>query len=1056
MREALHTQQFLLDLRVGQEQVGRATSAYLLGYRREEAEELDHTSPKSFFIFRTTGFIRSLCLDVVCSRWFSWTNMIVIIAASIVLAAFNIFDPQAESTRNRVLWILDDIFSVWFVVEIALKCVAHGVVHPYPTAYVYTKWNVFDGFIAAVSIASWCVPSLGLRYLKAFRVLHVFSFCRDNERFGRELRVVGFAIEDATAGLLSVAIFACLNYFVWASFALHLFGGTSYVCSDPNITRHASCVGFGNRTVWNTTTTSHVLANGTTLTSLLTTKIMVPFERQWYSPTNRTFDTFDRSLLTMLEVSTGTWWMDLLYQAADSGYVDVSASARQRPFLGLFLVAYYIVSGFVVLGLVSAQMVYSYVKCKTLMEGGVGLSQEQSHWLRVQRYLLDVRPDVLLVPLPNRASALLHRVVQSRGADVLVSCVVLANVITMAATTYGASSRNTVLLQCEYAWVAVFITESVARIAADGPRTLRYGPHVFDALTAVLSMVQLGLNSTATHRIPFDVNVLRMLRLFRVAHAIRFLPYVKRVRIYGQTLWRGLSSLMAITGVVCVCVYVFAVVGMHAFGGLPTGGYLDSEFSNYDTFVNSLLMTFRVATFESWSKVMRDALPTTRGGCSDTSTATLNCGSSWAPLYFAILLFFVGLLVMSLYAAVVAETYTTATYMEKSVKRLSDVFRFIDIWQQYDPQATMFIPTNDLHHVFRALRSPLGVTHGWDRVEITELCQAYHIPDHLGFVHFHEVLIPLARRALARDISDEDGAAQDAQWRATESSLSALPVIHHRSATATAEIHFAASFAGAAYRRKLAMRKAHDLRVQRWEDARRYCEEHHVMLAGQHVCGGLYALDQALPAMSPLPLILRCQREGLRPKTAALLNSEAPRRADGPGERPTPPAAVGRPPLSRPTSAAAAAAARPPSAPTPYPNGHGSPSPSPSPLPPRSASTTQERRSQLPEELRRGSRVKRVDDAITNSAEFQLSGPYRSVMDGVSANAFGPRTSQSIQRHETRSQKMERRRSSSARPNSAAADVQQTAAAAYQPPLGTQPEEWRAVDASRRRTSAVE
>lgn len=1018
--DALEVQQWILNLQVGEEQIGRASNAYLMAYKRQQVEEMDDTSPRSLFLFSTTNCLRSLCLDITSSRWFQWVMLAVIVAASICLAIYDT-QGQRDSARNATLIILDDIFSVIFAVEVALKWIAWGVVHPYPTAYMYSKLNVFDLFIAIISLASMAIDSLGLRYLKALRVFHLLRLMQ-NFSWSKSVRIITFAIDNATQGFLSVGFFAALNYFVWTVFALHIFAGKTYVCTDANVTTHIGCNGtaYARVSITNQTNTTVTIINGTAHynSSSLVTTVLQPYPRIWYSTSNRTFDTFDDSLLAMFEVSTGSWWLSILYQAVDSYSLDYASTLNKQRYLGLFFIAYYYVSSFIIFSLFSALMVYSYMKAKALMDGAAGLSFEQQVWLSVQSFLLKMRPAVLLYPLNNPLSKVLHRILITRGFDLLMSLIVVANIISMSADRWGYTERHRQVQQIQYVWVAMFILETVLRLIAHGLRTLRNGDHAFDALVVCLSILQIGLDTTENNRIPFNVNVLRMLRIFRVIHSVRFIPQVRRLRIYGRTLTASITSLISISIVGAMCVYVFAIAGMHAFGGIPNGAYVGLQFSNFDTFLNSLLATFRVITFESWNKFMRDFLH--RG----TSCSYGNCGTNWSPLFFVAVLLFVGILVVSCFAAVIVENYITTLNMETSIKHLAEVYRFVDIWQEYDPDATMLTSTSNLHFILRRLRPPLGVVNQWDRTEMTNLCREYRIPDHMGTVHFHEVLIPLARRTMARKLTEEEVNEHDTLWKSAETSLNALPVVRHRSTTATAELHFASSFVGAAYRRWKAMHAVHAMRRERWEEGRKYCDT--VGLPYSSYGFGSIRLEDPFPDQMPVPLFLRDQQDATLkgrplPMAPAVLSIGAITTV---AESPV---VGGKPPIgpnSRPTSATRAA----------------SPSPQPASGP---------RKSTIPDDVRNGGSRPRQQsvDSVVQGSEFQLPGQYKSALEETHTRSFGPDTPSAIQRGERRSDKLLKKYGGT----TAESGVGATEAAEYQAPLGTQPEEWRDREVSRRR-----
>ena len=104
---------------------------------------------------------------------------------------------------------------------------------------------------------------------------------------------------------------------------------------------------------------------------------------------------------------------------------------------------------------------------------------------------------------------------------------------------------------------------------------------------------------------------LKVLRAFRVFKMFR---YVSSLRVIGEVLLSSLSSFTSIAALLCLFTVVFAILGLHVFGGTNTDpanhfvyGVDDPSLggrAGFDTFYHSLLAVFQVLTLEDWEFIM--------------------------------------------------------------------------------------------------------------------------------------------------------------------------------------------------------------------------------------------------------------------------------------------------------------------------------------------------------------------------------------------------------------------------------------------------------------------
>jgi hypothetical protein len=857
MLEALELQQWLLGLHVGEEQVGRATLAYILAHQKKQEAQVHEKQYKetwedhTFFVLSSSNPFRRAITTMVNSIWFEAIILCVIYAASVCLAVYapdegnRDFGGSYNSGKYKTLHILDDIFSVIFAVEMVLKWISMGVILPVRCAYFWHRWNIFDCFIVVISLVSWGKSDIFLRYLKVMRCFRILGPLRSWRWGSSSMSLVARTLWDSIPTLANVCLLMLMNYIVWAILFVSMFMNKMNYCTNTSIVNRTQCLEEGN---------------------------------QWMY-TQRNFRNFYESLLTTFEISTGAEWMDVMYSAVDSRSTVMPQLRNRHPYLGLVFIAYYYLSHFVLFTLFISALIYCYMLAKSATEDAAGTTIEHQVWLRMQGMILRLKPKARLLPMNNPVSRFIHFIIANRWFEAFMGLILLFNMVTMALQWYHMNHTQRVTLDVfQYVFIGFFTLEVILRLIAHGPRFFTRWAYCWDLLICVLSYVQIGLNTTHTHQVPFNVNVLRVLRVGRIIHLLNLsLPFSTHFTLFHEVLKASAPGLVSVTFIYMIAVYVFAILGLHFLGYIVpySGNYIDSTYNNFATFVNALIMVFRLSTLQDWATMLRASMD--HGDYC--SRASKRCGpTNWAPVYYIPIVICFFLMLSTMYMAVILDKYIAAVRMHASVTRLEDLRRFCRLWSKRDPNGTMWLDSSALPELLEELRLPLGVSDRHNRIEMMQLLREYNIPDHNGRVYYYEVLMPLARRVMAMAFNE----AQDAQttggqapselaWRLSERSLGALPDSFAKvePSRVTVAEQYAAAFVQAAYRRDRAMRNYYIAKSELWRLGRQACDEQGVPYAN-------YGFGKTSLA-GPDPRE-EGQRRGFNvPKDATLANSAAGR-----------------------------------------------------------------------------------------------------------------------------------------------------------------------------------
>jgi len=129
--------------------------------------------------------------------------------------------------------------------------------------------------------------------------------------------------------------------------------------------------------------------------------------------------------------------------------------------------------------------------------------------------------------------------------------------------------------------------------------------------------------------------------------------------------------------------FIFAVLGMHLFGTVVRGEFLN-EHANFETFAKSLLTTFRMSTGESWNGIMHDCQVQPPLCTLSENGGSGDCGNPMiAPVYFVLFQLIGQYIMLNLFIAVMLEYYqrqqdSVEPYVSEEQKDLFD-----DHWERF-------------------------------------------------------------------------------------------------------------------------------------------------------------------------------------------------------------------------------------------------------------------------------------------------------------------------------------------------------------------------------------
>jgi hypothetical protein len=776
IRDEVRDELAVLRLAVGEEQIGRAHVSYVYtGLKLKQATN----GSTSLFIFGPENAFRAWLTSVTLHPVFDALVLTLIAASTVLVIADNPrteYDPQTR----EVMDYLDLSFTAAFALEIVMRILATGLIL-HPGAYLRSGWNWVDLTSVVISFVS------SFSAVRSLRVLRFLRPLRTIKRY-RGLRIVVATILSSIKSITHVVALSSMCYVLFGILAVQLFAGKLYECNDSTVRLQAECIGTYVATATVPDPTTNTLVN-----------VNYEIERRW-ERYERNFDHIGYSMLTLFQVSTGDDWADVMFNAIDAKSTTEAPVRGYQPVVGLFFVLFFLVSNFFFVNVFVGVVIVNFSIAKQKVDGLAFLTEEQRAWVDAQRAILNMRPEPLLI-LPTSAAwrRRLDQVVRSPQFEIFIAFCIALNVAIIAMEYEGQPKDYGMYLNyCGWGFAVLFFLEMLLKLTAHGLRYFYLPWNRFDFFLAWLGVVSFAfeyLDSSAHGRyVPINFSVLRVLRFVRVLRVLRLFKQARKVRVLVETLWHSLPSIVNIALLLLVLYVMFGVIGVQLFAlARPGGRFLDEQYFNFYSFPMALQLLFVFTTNEKWSDAMYD-LMSDPPYCSEAAN---DCGYWYAPAFFVPFVVIASFVVANLFLAIILDNFSTTMKLDQSSVTLADLHRFLEVWAQFDPDGKRTIPTRALPKLLAALQPPLGTTRAHSRIELLKRMTEDRILDHDGVVHFAEVLVPLARHAMA------NGGALLGYDLASDGfpELKSLPTVWYAHRPAHVGHTMAATYVAACYRR---------------------------------------------------------------------------------------------------------------------------------------------------------------------------------------------------------------------------------------------------------------
>ena len=723
-----------------------------------EVEEDERPWPYSHTLmcFGPHNPVRRLCRFLITQPEFDRVVIIAILLSSFCLA---LDSPRNDPHAPLSLYLrtLDLAFTAFFFSEMLLKVIAAGFLFG-EGAYLRSAWNVVDFVIVMVTLLILLADTVPqLRPLRVLRVARVLRPLRLISRSaGMKLIITSlFKAMPAVSNVFGVVLALQL---VFAILGMQLFMGTLASCSDPTILTRSDCLlegggggGGGGGYLAMGGNTSGVASEFSAQAAASSSAS----PHQWSDSQMGSFDDFGAAMRLLYVMSSGDEWEEAMF--AMMGAVGKGHAPMRNDWSvnALFPIAWMFVGYIFAINLFVGVVVDSFSRQQHADDLSATMTPEQQQWASTIYAMARSLPKKVLRPpadSPLRQAA--HRLVNARGFDALITCVIASNVGVMACNFWGIEEQPTRLLAYSRAMDAfsyIYYLECLLKVSGLGvDGYFRDGWCRFDFFLVCAALVDQFATELLAAVLPMPPMLLRMLRVFRILRILRLLKGARQLRELILTMILSFPSLLNVGSLLAIVIFIYAVLGVHLFTFLHAGGEFGGITSerNFRTFGSSFLVLFQVLTGDGWSNVMADAILDEASGLC--SVAAGDCGSPMAVPYFISFQILGSSVFLNLVVAVILENFTTLHHINPDLVSAADLELFNDVWADFDPDATNFIKLDELTSLLVRVPRPLGVR-GSSAARAARLCLCLRLPQHKGMVKYHEVLKELTENNYFRE-----------------------------------------------------------------------------------------------------------------------------------------------------------------------------------------------------------------------------------------------------------------------------------------------------------------
>jgi hypothetical protein len=361
------------------------------------------------------------------------------------------------------------------------------------------------------------------------------------------------------------------------------------------------------------------------------------------------------AMMTLFVVSSLEGWPDVMYQALDIVGIDKGPYPENDTAQAGFFILFILVGSFFFLNFIIGTLFLEYAKAKEAEEKGK--DKTMLTWLEIQSMILTakVTHDKANKPIGGLRLKMWKLVTSDPFDFAIMACIVL-NMCQMALSYEGAPETWEGFLEfTNYIFTIIFLVECLMKLYTYQSSYFGTNWNRFDFFVVASSLVDIGMkflpaaDSGDNQILKVGPQLARVLRVLRVSRVLRLAGKLKGLNALLQTITKAFPAIINVFGLLMLIFFMMATLGVFFFSDIKEGDVIN-RFKNFETWDDAFLLLFAIATGENWNVLMYDCWRT-----PPNCEPGINCGSSFAWVYFVIYIMLVTHIMLNLFILVIIE-----------------------------------------------------------------------------------------------------------------------------------------------------------------------------------------------------------------------------------------------------------------------------------------------------------------------------------------------------------------------------------------------------------------
>ena len=611
----------------------------------------------------------------VYGQYFHPVIMLVVIGSCVQLffatgdEACSVLDENRATIQDEGFFIADVFFVAFFSVEAIFKMIVHGVFFPgqdrpwfIGVPYFRDLWNILDFGLLACMVAAFFVPQArALRVLRALRPLRVI---RRSER----MRQLVSGVVSALPPVATLFIYLFYVIFVCAVVGLNLFSGKFYRCSVD--------------TIDNVTIASREQCVGVEMNSR---GVLAPVS---WGPASSHCDDVWSCTVFVIEIVTMSNFNSYLTQVSNVAGEGLQPRRQTSATNVLFCLAVTLFISFTFLNFVVG-VVLLHIEAH---RGVLLLTRDQRDW----HFLLDdVRAMKPTKPHPKTPFVRLQKIVLGWYFEMFINGAIFVNIMLLATVHYNQDPGwDQFQFYANVVFLIIFIIEIILKLMVLGLHYFKSLGNVFDVLVVLGSIIEISVE--LSRQGSASSSATSVIRAFRIVRVFRGMRRVDSLRSMFLMLWRSAVSLIALTGLIIIMLFLFAVLGMTSFGSVRFSKSITPD-ANFRVLDSAFFLVFRLLTLDNWADMMHEYRDVSPPYCNakqvgwryrslDTNALEAcgvldDCGNFASQFFFLGMVFLGSFFLVGVIIATLLDSFNYISAQTRMPIRQTDLDRFQLSWR---------------------------------------------------------------------------------------------------------------------------------------------------------------------------------------------------------------------------------------------------------------------------------------------------------------------------------------------------------------------------------------